>query len=75
MGWGDLKDELNESIYKGFRIIPSRICFNSDGARERWTISATIQRVGGNESGTVVSDKGAFIQIRVGPPQRLDAEL
>ena len=60
MGWGDIKDKLNEETYKGFRIVPGRTYFGGDGTPQQWGVSAALQRIGSDAPARVVTAKGRF---------------
>lgn len=53
MAWGDLKDQMNTKIHKGFCIIPGRTYSDDDDGSQQWNIAATIYREG-NPGGTRV---------------------
>ncbi len=60
MAWGDIKDRINERIYKSSHIVPGRICIGGDGVPEKWPIFAVIQRVGSHKPPKTFYAKGKF---------------
>ena len=53
MAWGDLKDQMNTKVYKGFCIIPGRTYSDDDGGSQQWNIAATIYREGNPDGSRV----------------------
>ena len=60
MGWGDIKDRLNAQTYKGFRIVPNRICITVDGEPDKYRVSVEIQREGGDKPPKTFTKKGKY---------------